>query len=50
MNVTPNIGELDKDLEEAYRILNEQDTKIKELERRQFETLAELDRIRRMIG
>lgn len=50
MNLIPDISELDKDLDEAYRILNEQQTKIKELERRQFETLAELDRIRRMIG
>lgn len=50
MNLIPDISELDKDLDEAYRILNEQQTKIKELERRQFETIAELDRIRRMIG
>jgi hypothetical protein len=49
MNLIPDISELDKDLDEAYRILNEQQTKIKELERRQFETLAELDRIRKMI-
>lgn len=50
MNLIPDISELDKDLDEAYRILNEQQTKMKELERRQFEMIAELDRIRRMIG
>jgi hypothetical protein len=47
INVGTQIEAINTDLDEAFRIINDLSAKIKVLERRQLETQAELDRLRR---